>query len=50
MIPISYQDINLYNSVYEPSSQHAKDSIISRMYQRYLFQKAISVFKFEGMV
>ena len=49
MIPISYQDINLYNSVYAPSSQHAKDSIISRMYQRYLFQKAISVFKFEGI-
>ena len=49
MLPLSYQDINLYNSIYEPSSQHATDSIISRMFQRYLFQKAISVFKFDNI-
>ena len=48
-IPANYDYINVYNSQYKPSALHVKDSGLSHFFQRYLIQKIISVFKFEGI-
>ena len=44
-IPAGYGDINLYNAEFSPSTVHVKNVKIQRYFRKYLFQKAISVFK-----
>lgn len=43
--PFFYDHINAQNSIIQPSTVHVSDTGLSRFFQRYLFQKAISVFK-----
>lgn len=43
--PFSYQEQNIYNSSFSPSTIHVKNTNLSRFFAKYLFQKAISVFK-----
>ena len=45
----SYDFLNLYNAYREPSTVHCSDSYMVRYFTRYLFQKAISVFEWQGM-
>ena len=44
-IPAFYNYVNTYNSSFQPSTSHATDTGLSRFFQRYLLQEAISVFK-----
>lgn len=44
-IPETYDYINLYNQQFSPSTVHVKNTNLQRFFRRYLFQKAISVFK-----
>ena len=46
-IPETYDYINLYNSTTSPSTVHVKNTALQRFFRRYLFQKAISVFKWK---
>lgn len=43
--PYSFQEENLYNSAFSPSTIHVKNTALSGFFAKYLFQKAISVFK-----
>lgn len=43
--PFDYQTLNYYNSQRSPSTIHVKNTAIRRYFRKYLFQKAISVFK-----
>lgn len=45
----NYDFLNLYNAYREPSTVHCSDSYMVRYFTRYLFQKAISVFDWQGM-
>lgn len=47
-IPASFDVKNLYNSSFTPSTMHGGGTIANMM-QRYLIQKAISRFEFEGI-
>lgn len=44
-IPVFYDYVNAYNSSFQPSTSHATETELSRFFQRYLLQEAISVFK-----
>lgn len=44
-IPAFYNYVNTYNSSFQPSTSHATETDLSRFFQRYLLQEAISVFK-----
>lgn len=44
-IPVGYGDINLYNASISPSTVHVKNVSLQRYFRKYLFEKAISVFK-----
>ena len=44
-IPVLYNYANTYNAKFSPSTIHARNTGLARYYQRYLLQKAISVFK-----
>lgn len=46
-IPETYDYINVFNSSFSPSTIHVKNTALQRFFRRYLFQKAISVFKWE---
>ena len=46
-IPVSYAFENLYNSRVSPSTVHVKNSRLRNFFRRYLFQKALSVFKWD---
>lgn len=46
-IPETYDYINLYNQTFSPSTVHVKNTNLQRFFRRYLFQKAISVFKWK---
>lgn len=46
-IPETYDYINMFNSSYSPSTIHVKNTALQRFFRRYLFQKAISVFKWK---
>lgn len=48
-LPKNYDFINLYNSQRSPSTVHCSNSALVHFFQRYLLQKVISVFKFEGI-
>lgn len=46
-IPASYEEINLYNSSFSPSTVHVQNTALQRYFRKYLLQKAISVFKWD---
>lgn len=48
-IPATYDYVNAYNHNYAPSTIHVKDTGLSWYFKRYLIQKIISVFKFDGI-
>lgn len=43
--PFDYQTLNYYNAQRSPSTVHVKNSRLRKFFRKYLFQKAISVFK-----
>mgnify|MGYP002514698125 CR=1 FL=1 len=45
--PVLYDYINLYNSAISPSTVHCRDVGLARFFQKYLLQKAISVFNWK---
>lgn len=44
-VPENYNYINMYNSGFSPSTVHVKNTSLQRFFKRYLFQKAVGVFK-----
>ena len=46
--PFDYQTMNYYNSLRSPSTVHVKNTRLRRYFRKYLFQKAISVFKWNN--
>ena len=45
--PYSYEFINSYNSTYDPSTVHCRNTSLTWYFKRYLLQRAFSVFKWE---
>lgn len=43
--PVFYDYINVYNSTVSPSTVHCKNTVLTSYFQRYLIQKAMSVFE-----
>ena len=43
--PFDYQTLNYYNAQRSPSTVHVKNTRLRRYFRKYLFQKSISVFK-----
>ena len=48
-IPAMYEHINLYNASFSPSTVHVRNTALTSFYRRYLLEKAISVFKWDGL-
>ena len=48
-IPTNYEFDNLYNAIKSPSTVHCRNTALVMYYTKYLFEKAISIFKFEGL-
>lgn len=48
-IPVGYNYINLMDSVASPNVVHSTNTAVFNFYVRYLLQRLISVFKFEGL-
>lgn len=48
-LPVNYDYIDAYNHGYKPSTLHVKETGLTWYFKKYLIQKIISVFKFEGM-
>lgn len=48
-IPTSYDYKNIYNSRLRPGTVHCKDTMLVWYFQRYLIQKIIYVFDFDGI-
>lgn len=48
-LPVNYEFINQYNAMRSPSTVHCRNTSLVEYYTRYLFQKVISVFEFEGL-
>lgn len=46
-LPVDYISKNVYNAIQSPSTVHCRNTRLQRFYQRYLLQKAISVFKWQ---
>lgn len=44
-VPAFYDYVNTYNSSLQPSTSHASETGLSRFFQRYLLQEAMSVYK-----
>lgn len=44
-VPENYNYINMYNSSFSPSTVHVKNTMLQKFFKRYLFQKAVGVFK-----
>ena len=49
IIPSNYEFENLYNSMRSPSTVHCRNTALVEYYTKYLLEKAISVFKFDGL-
>lgn len=49
-LPVNYEFINQYNAMRSPSTVHCRNTALVEYYTRYLFQKVISVFEFEGLL
>lgn len=43
-IPATYEQINLYNSSFSPSTIHCRDTSLQAYYRKYLLQKIMAVF------
>ena len=48
-LPVPYGMENVYNSARHPSKIHVAQAGLTRYFERYLVQKIISVFKFDGI-
>ena len=48
-IPANFEFINLYESARQPGTVHCQNTALVRYYQKYLFQKLVSVFDFDGL-
>lgn len=48
-MPFDYSILNTVYSQYAPSTIHTKDTRLFRYYQKYLFQKLMSVFEFKDL-
>lgn len=48
-LPKSYEFENVYNSMRSPSTVHCRNTALVEFFTRYLFQKVISVFEFNGL-
>ena len=48
-IPASQELVNLYQSRFSPSTVHCKNTGLVDYYTRYLLQKVISVYQFDGI-
>ena len=48
-IPAPYDYINVRNSMFQPSTVHVKQTGLAGYFQRYLIQKIISAFQFDGL-
>lgn len=48
-IPANYEQINLYNSSFSPSTIHCKDTKLQAYYRKYLLQKIMAVYKWGGI-
>lgn len=48
-IPVRYNYINLLDSSVSPNVVHSTNTAVFNFYVRYLLQKLVSVFKFEGL-
>lgn len=48
-IPYDFRFINLYESARQPGTVHCQNTGLVQYYIKYLFQKMISVFEFEGI-
>lgn len=48
-IPFSYEFENVYNSARSPSTVHCQNTALVRYYAKYLLEKVISVFEFNGI-
>lgn len=48
-LPVGYDYVNSYNSRFRPGTVHCQDTALVWFYQRYLIQKIISVFEFDGL-
>lgn len=48
-LPVNYEFINLYNSRMSPSTVHCKNTDLVNYYTKYLFEKVISIYKWEGI-
>ncbi len=46
-VPFTYEQLNVYESSYSPSGIHVSNTRLAAFFARYLFQKAISVFKWK---
>lgn len=44
--PISYEQINLYNSLISPSTVHCQNTNLVWFFSKYLLQRAFSIYKF----
>lgn len=44
-----YDFVNIYNAQYSPSTVHVKNTGLAWYFKKYLLQKLISVFEFEGL-
>ena len=49
MKTFDYDFINRYNSFIKPSTTHSQDNVTAWYFRRYLLQKIISVFEFDGI-
>ena len=49
MKTFDYDFINRYNSFIKPSTVHSQDNVTTWYFRRYLLQKVISVFEFDGI-
>ena len=48
-IPAPFDFINLYESGRQPGTVHCQNTALVRFYQKYLFQKLVSVYRFDGI-
>ena len=42
-----YEQLNIYNSAFNPSGIHSQNTTLTRYYMRYLFKKVTGLFEFE---
>lgn len=48
-VPASYDYVNVYNHRFRPGTVHCQDTALVWYFQRYLIQKVIAVYQFDGI-